>query len=110
VIEPLEPEAMGLPLRVASREDLIAMKLSAIAGRGLHRDFWDLHALMEGQAMALPQALQVFQRKYAQEDLGHVVRSLVYFSDADAEPMPAGMTAEMWARIRADFEAWVRRA
>jgi hypothetical protein len=104
------PVAMGLPLRVASPEDLVAMKLSAIAGRGLYRDFWDLHALMEAQGIALPDALDTFKRKYAHEDLGHVVRSLVYFGDADTEPMPAGMTSALWARIRADFEAWVRGA
>jgi len=109
VIEALTERVPGLPLPVASREDLIAMKLSAIAGRGAARDFWDLHALLKAQGMTLPQALDAFRRKYAHEDVGHVVRSLVYFGDAEAEPMPPGMTAAMWEATKADFEAWVRQ-
>jgi hypothetical protein len=103
------PETMtGLPLPVASRDDLVAMKLSAIGGRGATRDFWDLHALMRAQGMTLTQALDVFCRKFEHEDVGHVVRSLVYFGDAEAEPMPPGMTPAMWSGIKDDFEAWVR--
>jgi hypothetical protein len=98
----------GLPLPVASREDLIAMKLSAVAGRGAARDFWDLHALMHAEGMTMAQALDAFRLKYAREDVGHVVRSLVYFGDAEAEPMPPGMTPALWAAIRASFEASVR--
>lgn len=36
----------GIPIPVASFDDLICMKLSAIAGRGARRDFWDLHAML----------------------------------------------------------------
>ena len=30
----------------------------------------------------------------------HVVRSLVYFADADAEPMPIGLSAQTWSAIK----------
>jgi predicted nucleotidyltransferase component of viral defense system len=36
----------GLPVPVASLDDLASMKLSAIAGRGAARDFWDLHTIV----------------------------------------------------------------
>ncbi|KYF77764.1 hypothetical protein BE11_32455 [Sorangium cellulosum] len=98
----------GIPLPVASLDDLECMKLSAIAGRGARRDFWDLHALLTSRGRSLGQALEAYARKYAAEDLGHVVRSLAYFADAEAEPMPGGMTDEQWAQIRADLVVWVR--
>jgi hypothetical protein len=98
----------GVPVPVASVLDLIAMKLSAIAGRGAARDFWDLHAMLAAEGKALAVALDAFRKKYVREDVGHVVRSLAYFADAEAEPMPPGLTPEIWRRIRADFEAWVR--
>ena len=100
----------GSPIAVASTEDLMAMKLSAIAGRGAARDFWDLHALLRAEGRGLEYGLDAFRRKYAREDIGHVARSLVYFADAEAQPLPRGMTQESWATIRADFEAWVRSA
>jgi hypothetical protein len=98
----------GVPVPVASLEDLIAMKLSAIAGRGAARDFWDLGAMLTSGGRSLAEALALFRAKYTREDVGHVVRSLVYFSDADAEPLPAGMTPDAWRRMRADFELRVR--
>jgi hypothetical protein len=98
----------GIAVPVASLDDLECMKLAAIAGRGAARDFWDLHALLTARRRNLRQALDAYTRKYAAEDIGHVVRSLVYFTDAEAEPMPTGLTEEHWKQIRADLVAWVR--
>jgi hypothetical protein len=98
----------GVPLPLASLDDLECMKLSAIVGRGARRDFWDLHALLEARGKSLGEVLVAYRRKYAQEDIGHVVRSLVYFAEADAEPMATGLTEAHWARIRSDFTTWVR--
>ena len=52
-------------------------------------------------------ALEAYQRKYAAEDVGHVVRSPVYFSDAEAEPLPIGLTDGHWEEIKADLREWV---
>lgn len=97
-----------VPVKVASRTDLICMKLSAIGGRGARRDFWDLHELLAASKTTLAQALDLFARKYPSIDRGHVVRALAYFADADAEPMPAGLGVQRWEAIKRDFEAWVR--
>jgi hypothetical protein len=97
----------GIPLPLASLDDLECMKLSAIAGRGAARDFWDLHALLAARDRTLEQALDAYRRKFAAEDIGHVVRSLAYFDDAEAAPMPAGLTQTHWARIKKDMRAWV---
>jgi hypothetical protein len=84
------------------------MKLSAMAGRGARRDFWDLGALLERLGWSLPCALEQYQKKYTSEDVGHVVRSLVYFTDAEAEPWPTGLSRQEWQRIKEDFVARVR--
>ena len=97
----------GSAVPVASLEDLTAMKLQAIATRGAARDFWDLHALLGHRGIPLASALDEFSRRYPTDDLGHVVRSLVYFGDADAAPLPRGLDAVHWAQIRSDLERWV---
>ena len=106
---PVSPPARlaGLPIDVASLDDLVCMKLSAIAGRGAARDFWDLHAMIEVGERPLGEVIAVFRRKHPAVDIGHLVRSLAYFGDADAEPLPLGLTVEHWARIRDDFAAWI---
>ena len=106
LLDPPELRA-ELPVPVASIADLAAMKLSAIAGRGVARDFWDLHTIVTRTGRALPELLDAFRRKYPVEDVGHVVRSLVYFGDASG-PLPVGLTASRWAQIQRDLEDWVR--
>lgn len=103
-LAPAEP-APELGTRLASLDDLAGMKLSAIAARGAARDFWDLHTLMEGGTAggALTGALELYRRKFATDDIGHVVRSLAYFGDADAAPLPIGLDSERWNAIKAWF-------
>jgi hypothetical protein len=98
-----------IPIPLASLEDLACMKLSAIAGRGLARDFWDLHELLLSTGRTLDEYLAAFRRKYPAQDIGHVVRSLAYFGDADSQPLPLGLTEARWKEIRRDFEARVAR-
>jgi hypothetical protein len=101
----LKPPEMfsGLALPLASLEDAMCMKLSAISNRGALRDFWDLHVLLEHASVSLDEALELYTKKYPVEDVGHVVRSLVYFSDADAEPPVAQLLPEQWSIIKRKF-------
>ncbi len=96
-----------LPLCVASVDDLISMKLLAIAGRGAARDFWDLHTMLEREQRTLSSAIALFEEKFTREDAGHMIRSLVYFGDANAAPLPSGLGAEAWNAMQADFKARV---
>jgi hypothetical protein len=81
------------------------MKLSAIAARGAARDFWDLHTMLVGGVAggSLGTALERFRKKFTSDDIGHVVRSLAYFGDAEAEPLPGGLGAAQWSAIKAWF-------
>jgi hypothetical protein len=97
--------AVSIP--VASPADLACMKLSAISSRGARRDFWDLYVLMSAFPKGLPEALAWYQKKFPVEDIGHVVRSLAYFADADAEPPLTGLPATKWDTIKDDFRRWV---
>jgi Nucleotidyl transferase AbiEii toxin, Type IV TA system len=97
-----------VPVPVASAPDLVTMKLAAIVDRGAMRDFWDLHELLHHEAIALPDALVLHLRRFPRHDLGHVVRALVYFADAEASPFPRGLDPDRWDAIRTDFQRWVR--
>jgi hypothetical protein len=94
----------GFP--IASLEDLTTMKLSAVARRGIRRDFWDLYAIFHGASLTLERALADYTRRYGvkESDLYHVLRALTYFDDADADPLlPDGMTPAQWTEIKAWF-------
>ncbi|NOZ78464.1 MAG: nucleotidyl transferase AbiEii/AbiGii toxin family protein [Acidobacteria bacterium] len=91
---------------LASRDDLGAMKLAAVASRGSRKDFVDLWILVR-RHRSLQEYLELYRRKYVSHDVGHVLRSLVYFDDADSEP-ELQLTAPVdWRNVKADFKAWV---
>lgn len=105
---PLDPPASGPDgFPVAGLRDLAAMKLSAIARRGIRRDFWDLFAIAQA-GLSLADAADAYRHRFGRSDadLYHVQRALTWFADADADPRwPQGLTAPLWQRIKEYFLA-----
>lgn len=85
-------------IRLFSIEDLAAMKLNAIANRGAKKDFFDIVALLDH--FSLPQLLQFFEEKYTQLNCFTVLKSLIYFDDADLEPDPISLRDMRWDNIK----------
>lgn len=86
-------------IRIASLNDLSAFKLNAISGRGSRKDFWDLEALLDHFPLA--QMLSFFKEKYAANDIWHLIRSLSYFQDADAEQIEViDLQGKSWVSIK----------
>jgi hypothetical protein len=92
---------------VASLADLSAMKLSAIAQRGAKKDFVDLHGLIE-HGLTLRQMLTWYQKKFQVKDLSHLLSSLSYFADADAERMPKLLRPMDWRQCKATIRQLAR--
>lgn len=72
--------------RVASIEDIIAMKLNAISNRGAKKDFYDIYFLLN--RFNLDQMLSLFENKYENHNVMQVLKSLLYFEDAEEQPEP----------------------
>ena len=73
-------------IRLASKEDIAAMKLNAILGRGSRKDFIDLYFLLN--EFSLQQMFGFFKNKYIEGSEFLVYKSLTYFEDADSQPQP----------------------
>lgn len=97
LLEPLivEPE---WDLRRASLLDLAAMKLLAVAQRGSRKDFVDIDALLD-HGLTLPAMLDAFQRKFGTASRMNALRGLVYFDDAEGEPMPDMLVPLDWRTL-----------
>lgn len=91
---------------LASLDDIACMKLSAVTNRGSRKDFIDLHYLITN-FRSLESYLELFQEKYQQQDIGHVIRSLVFFKDAEQEPEIELFYQVDWQKLKHDFESWV---
>lgn len=92
--------------KLAHTDDIACMKLSAIGSRGSRKDFVDLHFLIS-RFRSLEEYLGLYRRKYQNRDIGHVLRSVVYFEDAEAEPDILTVQPFDWQGMKRDFERWV---
>jgi hypothetical protein len=103
----------GTPYRgltLADPRDIAVMKLIAIGGRGSRRDFIDLYFYLQGGG-DLEALLALSQRRFRDVDFNeyHLLKSLVYFEDAEAEPMPRMIRDVDWETIKGTISAEVRR-
>ena len=73
-------------IRMASIEDIAAMKLDAMTGRGDKIDFYDLFFLL--QHYSIDDLFSFYSEKYPHQTTFHVIRSLSYFEDAEIQPNP----------------------
>jgi hypothetical protein len=73
-------------VRLLSMEDIGAMKLDAIAGRGKKKDFFDLFFLL--QHYTLESLLSFHREKYRLENAFHIMKSLTWFDDAEDDEDP----------------------
>ena len=93
-------------LALADRDDIAAMKLSAIASRGSRKDFVDLWVLMI-RHRPLAEYLALYEEKFEARDVGHVIRSLIHFDDADREPPLRLLIDVDWEELKTDFKSRV---
>jgi hypothetical protein len=100
----LKPQSKGLQL--ANRDDIATMKLSAITNRGNRKDFIDFWVLID-RHRSLSDYLDLFKQKYSKRDVGHVIRSLVYFADADDDPPLRLIESISWEQVKSDLRAAV---
>lgn len=70
-------------IRLAGIEDIAAMKLAAITGRGSRKDFIDIYFLL--QKYKLEEIIDFYNNKYFDGSMYMVLKSLTYFEDAEKD-------------------------
>ena len=92
-------------VRIASLFDIGCMKIDAISSRGTKRDFVDLFFIFKRLGLDLSAFFEYFERKYGPDgfNIHHVLKSLVYFEDADKDPEPEMLIDYSWAEIKRFF-------
>ena len=87
-------------VRYFSVEDIAAMKLHTICGRGKKKDFFDIYALLESYTWK--DLIALFKRKYNEDQLYFLWRSIMYFEDANEDPEIKGIKPfdKKWNEIK----------
>jgi len=105
VLYPLVQEPLLVDgIRLATLQEIGAMKLAAIIGRGTRKDLVDLYYIL--QTISLEEIFQVAAIKYAHVHSFPVsaVGALAYFTDAESFPMPRMLDRTPWSKMKQFLE------
>lgn len=94
-------------LILADIKDIAAMKLSAITNRGSKKDFVDIYYLLKH--FTFVEMLSFYMKKYDEDSQFLVLKSIVYFADAETEPMPKMKENINWIDIKSAIKAEVKQ-
>ena len=95
-------------IKIAGMADIACMKLSAMAARGSRKDFIDLFFILK--QYSLNELFSWYREKYQIPDYDYVLlKSLIYFQDADEDPMPVMTKKITWDHIKDELMKEVRK-
>jgi len=97
-------------IKISSLEDIGCMKIDTISSRGSKRDFVDLYFILRKFDISLKEFFQYFEKKYGKENYNiyHVLKSLVYFEDAEGDPELNMLVQFSWENMKSFFTEQIK--
>ncbi|MGO3184380.1 MAG: nucleotidyl transferase AbiEii/AbiGii toxin family protein [Aequorivita sp.] len=95
-------------IRMATIEEIIAMKIDVVQRGGRKKDFWDLHDLLS--TYDIDQMLELHKERYPythERDL--IIQNFTFFDQADEDFNPICFKGKYWEFIKEDFEEIIRK-
>lgn len=95
----IAPPKLVEGVRMFSTEDIVAMKVQAVLGRGKKKDFWDIAELLEHYSVE--DFVRFHQQKYSTQNLLiSVPQAITYFKDADESEDPVSLKNQSWQQVK----------
>jgi predicted nucleotidyltransferase component of viral defense system len=83
--------------------DIAVMKIIAISQRGRKRDFFDLYWICQ-HIQPLSKIIPLVHKQYSvRQNLTHILKSMVYFEDAESDPEPEIYFDANWKKVKNFF-------
>lgn len=94
-------------IRFLSNEDISAMKINAILGRGKKKDFWDIVELLDHYPLS--DIIDFHRQKYPKQMLLiSIPQALTYFLDAEESEEPLGLKGQTWEGVKSTIQNKVK--
>jgi len=94
-------------IRLASLEEIVAMKLDVIGRGGRKKDFWDIHELFD--SFELSTMLDIYSKCYPYHfSKDELIKQLTNFENADNDFEPNCLKGKYWELIKLDFEEKIK--
>jgi hypothetical protein len=100
----LKPTMNWQGTRISSVIDIACTKLQTIGIRGNKKDFIDLYFILN--EYSLKELFKKLDKKYRHSDFSktHILKSLVYFKDAEQQPIPKMHKKVKWEKVKKEIE------
>lgn len=95
-------------IRMATIEEIIAMKIDVVQRGGRKKDFWDLHSLLPSYDIS--QMLDLHKQRYpCTHDRDVIIHNFTTVNQADEDFNPICLYGKHWEFIKDDFEEIISR-
>nr|WP_314491945.1 nucleotidyl transferase AbiEii/AbiGii toxin family protein [uncultured Chryseobacterium sp.] len=99
----IRPEKTENGIRLATIEEIIAMKIDVVQRGGRKKDFWDLHELLSEYGVG--KMLELHEKRYPySHDKDLILKNFTDFSTADDDFDPICLHGKYWEFIKEDIE------
>jgi hypothetical protein len=89
-------------LRLASLEEIVAMKIDVVSKSGRKKDFWDIHELME--KFSIEEMLHLHEERYPySHNKQEIITNFGRFENADIDFEPICLRTKYWEIIKLDL-------
>lgn len=96
-------------VNIMTPQDISVMKIVAVSQRGRKRDFIDLYWLGQ-HIIPLEESIKRITKQYTvKQNISYVLKSLVYFEDAENDPTPRLNFKASWKEIKDFFTREISR-
>lgn len=89
-----------LNIKIASIKQIGLMKLLAIMNRGSRKDFIDIYFICKDNIRLMELLNHLPERYPGLKEKGNLLTALIYFEDAEKEPMPKMIKKVKWQNIK----------
>lgn len=94
-------------IRMATIEEIIAMKIDVIQRGGRKKDYWDLHNLLDSYSIS--QMIELHEQRYPySHDKDLIIQNFISFEQADDDFDPICYKGKYWEFIKEDFEEIIK--
>ena len=95
-------------IRMATTNEIIAMKLDVVLRGGRKKDFWDLHYFID--KMTLDEMIALFQKRYPYtDDFDKIKKQITNFEIAESDFEPVCLLDKNWEIMKLDFYEFANR-
>lgn len=104
----IRPALVSENIRMASLEDIVAMKIDVVSRGGRKKDFWDLHELLPD--FTIDKMLKLHrERSHYTHNRNQILENFINFKDADEDFDPNCLKGKYWQFIKEDIEDAILR-